>query len=150
MTLGGRFFHFLAIIVLVLLEACDKSVPVEVNGYRPYKLSTDCGVVTLNASTFSKAITLYQHYDKKFDIDLDSLLFQVFPKNLEIESLTFFDGNSQVLDSRRFSIENNVIVIRIELNQSTLVEDGVLVIEPCSYIKCNGVSLIQDTIKVHF
>ena len=143
-TLGGSCL----ILFYLFLASCDKSTPLEINEHKTYEIGTNCGSVKVIGSTFSKSIFLDQDFEGEFDLNLDSLNVQVFPSDLRIETMELKDEEWETVDERDFQIKEDKITLHIELNQSILAIEGLLVILHCSYIKCNGTPLIQDTIKV--
>lgn len=133
------------------MASCDVSTPLEINESKTYDFTTNCGDILVNGWTFSEAVSLNQSFEGEFDINLDSLEIRLLPKELKVDTikwLHFKNEKLQPINTRYLNVKDEKIILRVELSQSILIKEGLLEILPCSYIKCKGVPLIQDTIRI--
>lgn len=129
---------------------CDYTQPLQVNGGSSYKIKTECGNIEVHTNLFSRQIFISQKFEGRgFLLNTDSLvvLFPAQESNYITEKYYIDAKGGKINDSKNNINYPQKLTLKLEFNEPLF--NGQLMILPCGYIKCNGVSLIRDTIKVN-
>ena len=142
-NIGGRIVTFC--ILVFLLSACDKSIPLYGTGR---KYSTDCGNIEVSCSKFGGTLFVTSFLDGSFLVQPNSLKIELSSRS--IRNLTFSIDNEPIKNNDSFMVNNNSVTVGISVFSETPVnlDTVIMYILPCNYIMCNDNPLITDTIRI--
>lgn len=157
---------FIFILLMMFCYSCDIffiadiATPIKANHQDSLRFSTCCGVVEFMPSYIKlKEDKIQIHlkhcfYDGEYCLYKDSVRL-LMDNSLKLDSV-YLMGRNKNQDSRKtkairqteYQVNTNEIVFVCFDMSITKNWDGKLTILPCSYITCDGIPLITDTIRI--
>ena len=136
---------------VVLLSGCSLLYRLRTNGKRKQVFETECGKVKFVARGASGGDYYYFSITADRDIVVDTDKIDIFPVDaaMEMREVVWMIGDEKVagaveLKRRRKLWGNFAIYYPFDGN----MYDRTVIIPPDDYIKCNGVPVITDTLRI--
>ncbi|NJK93545.1 MAG: hypothetical protein HC905_00210 [Bacteroidales bacterium] len=141
---------YLILLLAVTILACDKLSELKINSNETYNLNTSCGEIQFNASLFITTNLLVNQniQGAGITLNLDSLKLSIVPNSSNEVIATYFTNDKGKIKDKVIQInEPQRIGLTIKLRKDLIPGTSIIVL-PCSYISCQQIPLIKDTIKI--